>query len=55
VQIYCFIGVDLEISHPIEVHCFQASGKDPAYGLTGVMLLLAAVTILRENDKMPGR
>lgn len=32
----------------------KVSGKDPGYGLTGVSLLLAAVTILRENDKMPG-
>jgi hypothetical protein len=42
-------------SHSIEVLCFQVSGKDPGYGLTGVILLLAAVTILKENDKMPGR
>jgi hypothetical protein len=41
--------------HPIEALCFQVSGKDPGYGLTGMILLLSAVTILRENDKMPGR
>jgi hypothetical protein len=34
---------------------FQVSGKDVAYGLTCTMLLLAAVTVLRESDKMPGR
>jgi hypothetical protein len=31
------------------------SGKDVGYGWTCTMLLLAAVTILRESDKMPGR
>jgi hypothetical protein len=28
---------------------------DVIYGLTCTMLLLAAVTVLRESDKMPGR
>jgi hypothetical protein len=39
----------------IKVLCFQVSGKDPGYGLTCVTLLLTAITILRESDKMPGR
>jgi len=33
----------------------KVSGKDPGYGLTCTILLLAAVTVLRESDKMPGR
>jgi hypothetical protein len=33
----------------------QLSGKDAGYGLTCTILLLAAVTVLRESDKMPGR
>ncbi|KDR12595.1 saccharopine dehydrogenase-like oxidoreductase [Zootermopsis nevadensis] len=33
----------------------KISGEDPFYGLTSLILLLSAVTILRESDKMPGR
>jgi len=33
----------------------KISGKDAGYGWTCTILLLAAVTILRESDKMPGR
>ena len=35
--------------------CSQVSGKDVSYGLTCTILLLAAVTVLRESEKMPGR
>lgn len=31
----------------------KVSGTDPAYGATCVMLLLSAITILKESDKIP--
>ena len=37
------------------ISLFQVSGKDPCYSLSCTILLLAAVTVLRESDKMPGR
>uniref|UniRef100_A0A1B6HJK4 Saccharopine dehydrogenase NADP binding domain-containing protein n=2 Tax=Homalodisca liturata TaxID=320908 RepID=A0A1B6HJK4_9HEMI len=33
----------------------KVSGCDPGYGFTTTALLLAAVTILKESDKMPGK
>jgi hypothetical protein len=47
-------GGDVD-SCSIKVHCFQVSGKDPGYGMTSVIVLLSAITILRESGKMPGR
>ncbi|XP_069678456.1 saccharopine dehydrogenase-like oxidoreductase [Periplaneta americana] len=33
----------------------KVSGNDPGYGLTSRCLLLTAITILKESNKMPGR
>uniref|UniRef100_A0A1B6MG41 Saccharopine dehydrogenase NADP binding domain-containing protein n=1 Tax=Graphocephala atropunctata TaxID=36148 RepID=A0A1B6MG41_9HEMI len=33
----------------------KVSGRDPGYGFTTTALLLSAVTILKESDKMPGK
>ena len=33
----------------------RVSGKSPGYGFTSTALLLAAITILREADKMPDK
>lgn len=33
----------------------KVSGTNPGYGATCVALVLSATTILKENDKMPGR
>lgn len=33
----------------------KVSGDCPGYGATAIMLILSAVTILKENDKMPDK
>ena len=38
---------------PNKVMITKVSGTDPAYGATCVMLLLSAITILKESDKIP--
>jgi len=46
---------DQHDSPPNKHIAVKVSGKDLGYGMTCTILLLAAVTVLRESDKMPGR
>ncbi|OAD56155.1 Saccharopine dehydrogenase-like oxidoreductase [Eufriesea mexicana] len=39
---------------PNKVLITEVTGKNPGYGATCIMLLLSAITILKESDKIPG-
>lgn len=41
-------------SPPTKKIVTKVSGTNPGYGATCVALVLSALTILRESDKMPG-
>lgn len=46
---------DQHTSPPNKKMVVKVSGSDPGYGSTGAALLLSAITILNESDKMPAQ
>ena len=57
------VGWTEKLSEPTDKHkdppnkelITKVTGKNPGYGLTSTTLLLSAITILREADKMPDK
>ncbi|KAM3959966.1 saccharopine dehydrogenase-like oxidoreductase [Aphomia sociella] len=48
-------GADIESTPPNKTIIAKVSGVNPGYGATVVALLHSAITVLQQQDKMPGR